>query len=340
MIKFIYTFVLTVGVFGALAITAHATEIEISDYVPLAGSIPGVTESIRDNSEQGIGPYIQQMYTLIISLSIVLAVIMFIWNGFKYATSDILPVKSDAKEGLKNVILGLLLVLGAYLILFTIDPYLTRFEFGADLPPAPNSTSTAPTDPTQVPECDTVRGSAIPTSEGVFLKTGLPCKAPGGSTALKFEYKKVSSYEMLLATAAPTAGQEWVTDNACEAQVAQWKTEHPTGVAMCAYRQQLYVANVYFDFKTQSGKTRQAWFVEIPYNAPGVPKNVCEFRAGEYTNPGTLLTTANRKLADQATAPNDLYGMAEFAGDRITEISNIRFFGCEALDDSYLQTGF
>jgi hypothetical protein len=337
MIKFISAFVIAFGIFGVLVNVTHATNIEISDYEPLAGSIPGVTEAISDSGE-GIGPYVQQMYVLIISLSIVLAVVMFIWNGFKYATSDILPVKSDAKEGLKNVILGLLLVLGAYLILFTVDPYLTRFEFGANLPPATNGTSTPP-DPTAVPNCDTVQGSEIPTTEGVFLKTGLPCKAPGGSTALKFNYSKISSYEQLLAVTAPSAGQ-WVTDEGCESAAAVWKTQNPTGVAMCAYRQQLYVANVYFDFKTQGGKTRQAWFVEIPYNGPGVPKNVCEFRSGEYTNPSTLLTIANSKLRDQASAPNDLYGMKEFEGDTITEVSNIRFFGCESLDDSYLQTGF
>ena len=101
----------------ALPVFAAAGPIQ---YVPLA-PLPGQTTD--NGGVVSLGGYFSNMYTFIISIAGVLAVLMIVISGIEYMTPT-----SSAKESGKNralaAILGLLLALASYLILQTINPAL------------------------------------------------------------------------------------------------------------------------------------------------------------------------------------------------------------------------
>ncbi len=88
-----------------------------ADYVPLIG-IPG----LEDPANMTLATYINALYTLAITIAAFLAVVKLIFAGVKYIVSDVPPSKVAAKNDIKNSILGLLIVIGAVLILTTINP--------------------------------------------------------------------------------------------------------------------------------------------------------------------------------------------------------------------------
>lgn len=91
-------------------------------YVPLA-PLPGQPASYAPN--QGVLPsYLATIYKLGIGAAGVLAVLMLVWGGFQYTTSEAIQGKSDAKGIIQNVLWGGAIVLGSYLLLFTINPRL------------------------------------------------------------------------------------------------------------------------------------------------------------------------------------------------------------------------
>lgn len=75
-----------------------------------------------------LSEYLNIIITLIIGLCAVLAVIMIVVGGIEYATSELVSSKEAGKERIRGAILGLLLALGAWTILFTINPDLLRLD--------------------------------------------------------------------------------------------------------------------------------------------------------------------------------------------------------------------
>jgi hypothetical protein len=105
---------------------------------------------VKDSTK--ITEYIPQVLRLVIALAGAMAVIMLIFAGFQYISSEGFGKKSDAKEKIQNALLGLLLVIGSYSILYTINPDLLTLnlninpvhrgtplesETPENLPPAP-----------------------------------------------------------------------------------------------------------------------------------------------------------------------------------------------------------
>jgi hypothetical protein len=91
---------------------------QVEGFVPLIG-IPGL-----DPNGLTIGGYINTLYILAISVAAFLAVGMLLLAGFKYMLSDVVTQKEDAKKDIQGAIVGLLIVVGAVLILETINPQL------------------------------------------------------------------------------------------------------------------------------------------------------------------------------------------------------------------------
>ncbi len=60
-----------------------------------------------------------------ISIAALLAVVKIIIAGAKYMLSDIVTTKGEAKKDIRGALLGLLLIIGAVIILNTINPALT-----------------------------------------------------------------------------------------------------------------------------------------------------------------------------------------------------------------------
>ncbi|HAS80991.1 MAG: hypothetical protein UR25_C0003G0155 [Candidatus Nomurabacteria bacterium GW2011_GWE1_32_28] len=95
-------------------------------YTPLV-SLPGLpTEFETDSSKNAcpFGNYLNIMIKIIIGMAAVLAMVMITMGGVEYMSSELISGKEAGKETVKNAIFGLLIALGAYLILNTINPQL------------------------------------------------------------------------------------------------------------------------------------------------------------------------------------------------------------------------
>jgi len=96
-------------------------------YVPLE-PLPG----IASGTPATLGAYLDSLFKIGIGVSIVLAVIMLVVAGIEYiggASNE--STKTDAKERIWGAILGLLIALGAWLLLQTINPNINTTNFGA-----------------------------------------------------------------------------------------------------------------------------------------------------------------------------------------------------------------
>ena len=104
-----------------------------ADFISLVG-IPGVPDNGQD-----LNQYFNAIYRLSISLAALLAVVRIVLAGAKYMLTDIVPAKGEALEDIKGALLGLLIILGAVLILSTINYDLTHYniKFDAVEPPPP-----------------------------------------------------------------------------------------------------------------------------------------------------------------------------------------------------------
>ncbi len=110
-----YLFFISVLIVG---IPAHAAE-----YIPLVG-IPGLT----DKGNQNLPDYVNAIYLLTIAIGALIGVIRIALAGVKYALSDIVTHKEDAKHEITGVLLGLAVLLIPFIVLNTINPNLTKLD--------------------------------------------------------------------------------------------------------------------------------------------------------------------------------------------------------------------
>lgn len=92
------------------------------EYSPLVG-LPGV-----DPNAPSFDEYINSLYALSISIAALLAVIKIIIAGVKWMLTDIVPSKSEAKKDIQGALIGLLVILGAVLVLTVINPNLVEVD--------------------------------------------------------------------------------------------------------------------------------------------------------------------------------------------------------------------
>ena len=91
----------------------------------LLSDIPGL-EAVPTDGD--FSEFINSIYFMSIGIASVLAVLMIVWVGFRYALSDVAGTKVELKEHLSKIIGGLVLLIGAYLLLDLINPQLTRYD--------------------------------------------------------------------------------------------------------------------------------------------------------------------------------------------------------------------
>jgi len=93
-------------------------------YVPLA-PLPGVPAG----QETDLGGYLGAMFKIGIGLAGVFAVLMIIISGIQFIGGASSPsAHTEAKERMTNAILGLILALGSWLILNTVNPALLKTD--------------------------------------------------------------------------------------------------------------------------------------------------------------------------------------------------------------------
>ncbi len=82
-------------------------------------------ENGNECAKGGIGDYLNILFMLAIGICGVLAVIMIVIGGIQYMGDESVFGKTEAKGRITSAILGLLIALGAFALLNTIDPALT-----------------------------------------------------------------------------------------------------------------------------------------------------------------------------------------------------------------------
>lgn len=107
-----------------------------AEYTVLA-PLPGTT---KGENKTDIKTYVEGMFKLLIALSAVFAVFMIVVGGFQYMTSDAIGGKQEGRDRIENSIKGLILVIGAWLILAQIDDRLLtiNLDIKAANVPAPS----------------------------------------------------------------------------------------------------------------------------------------------------------------------------------------------------------
>ncbi|MFN3188245.1 MAG: pilin [Candidatus Paceibacteria bacterium] len=88
--------------------------------------IPGITDN--PDSTGNFGLYINALYIFAITVGAMLAVLKLVAAGVKYMFSDIVTNKEAAKSDIKGALLGLLIVIGAVVILNTVNTDLTEVD--------------------------------------------------------------------------------------------------------------------------------------------------------------------------------------------------------------------
>lgn len=89
--------------------------------------------AIRDIRTYKLGDYINKLFQIAIGILGVLSVVMIIIAGVQYMTVESIVGKSDAKQRIIGAVSGLLLSLGIFIILNTINPNLLEVNFGSGL---------------------------------------------------------------------------------------------------------------------------------------------------------------------------------------------------------------
>lgn len=92
----------------------------------LLAPLPGLSKINVQTT--GIGGYLAIIFKIGIGLAGVLAVVMLVVGGIQYMSTDAFSEKADGKSRMMNAIIGLLLVLGAWVILNTLNPNLLIFN--------------------------------------------------------------------------------------------------------------------------------------------------------------------------------------------------------------------
>jgi len=172
----IIIFTVLIGIFHPIISVYAATTPEYKLLAPLPCEIgkdigcelidgKPVLKTFNPAQKNNLGFYLNLMIKIFIGLCAVLSVVMIVIGGIEVMTSELVHTKEAGKEKIRNALLGLLLALGAYVLLFTINPNLLRSDLcispqvmkdGNCIDPAPIvpllSTPTAPAiTPFQIP---------------------------------------------------------------------------------------------------------------------------------------------------------------------------------------------
>ncbi|KKU50268.1 MAG: hypothetical protein A3F53_01285 [Candidatus Zambryskibacteria bacterium RIFCSPHIGHO2_12_FULL_48_10] len=120
-------------------VLASAQDAKPTEYTLLA-PIPLDSASGDVTTKTTAVQYITGLFRLIIGLAGALAVVMLIYAGIKYMSTDAFSGKNEAKEIIENTLWGLGLVIASWLILYTINPKLVEINFNIEKLPIATST--------------------------------------------------------------------------------------------------------------------------------------------------------------------------------------------------------
>lgn len=85
--------------------------------------------SVFNASGKSFGDYLSIMFTFFVSFAGVLAVVMLIFGGIQYMSTDSLSGTESGRSKMYQAVYGLIIVLASYVILNTVNPNLVKFNF-------------------------------------------------------------------------------------------------------------------------------------------------------------------------------------------------------------------
>ena len=91
------------------------------------------------NQESSLADFFQALFYTAIAIGATLAVLRLGYAGFLYMGSDVWSRKEQAKEIIRNVVLGLLLLLAVYVILNQINPDILNLDILRSVQEADNA---------------------------------------------------------------------------------------------------------------------------------------------------------------------------------------------------------
>ena len=121
-IRILAVFVFTAALFFTGVV--HAAD---AGFVALAPP-PGNSKLGQLYGTTSLAGFLNGLFTAALSIGAILAVLRLGYAGYVYMTSDAWNTKSHAKEIIGDVVLGLLLLLGTWLILNQINPGLLNLN--------------------------------------------------------------------------------------------------------------------------------------------------------------------------------------------------------------------
>ncbi len=105
--------------------------VEDSDFVPITEDTAGdIWGGGQDLNLPGL---IRNIYTYSIVISAILAVIMITIGGIQYMTTGSYTEKDTGRERMQNAVIGVLIVIGAVLMLETINPQIVELSLFEDV---------------------------------------------------------------------------------------------------------------------------------------------------------------------------------------------------------------
>jgi len=119
----IYPYISSAQVTGPAPATPASSDYQLLAPITTAkGDGTGDTFPVSDDN--ALGQYINLMIKIVIGLCGVMAVMMFVIGGIEYMTSELVHSKESAKSRMTGAVVGLIIALGAYALLNTINPKL------------------------------------------------------------------------------------------------------------------------------------------------------------------------------------------------------------------------
>lgn len=176
-----FTFVLFFVSSVSSSIYAQTPQRDYNVIAPLPGiSVPCTNSSGQPSDCSTLDRYLPNAFNLAVGIAVAMAFVMITFGGVTYATSDALSGKQQGREYIENAIYGLLLVIGSYIILYTINPQIVRFDL---LIPRPNVQQGNPT-VTPVTPSGACTGGCLPFAGSGLTTSGGNVSAAGVSSIL------------------------------------------------------------------------------------------------------------------------------------------------------------
>jgi len=119
-------------------------QVEAGDYTllePLPKLSSNGTSALSEKVD--LTTYVKDTINLLIALTAAAAVFMIVWGGLQYMTTDSWQGKSDGKKKVFDAVIGLIMVLCTYTILYTVNPNLV---YVAQIPKIGDTLKTVSTD--------------------------------------------------------------------------------------------------------------------------------------------------------------------------------------------------